>query len=584
LLHRRGDEVDVVVSRSGEEVQAKGVVGTNVATAVAKGDDLSVDVFVTKGLDQVEGLLVHTRYDEGGEEEVRDLLKVGRGHYRKTYQNVTRSFSFFVEDTDNGVKSSKHAVRVVQRPRVEHYAFVLDYPAYTAKATEVVTQPDMQVPVGTEISYVVVSNKPLDQAQLVLEAERMENDPETGKRRRLVETTYGPQPGLLDDTSEQGLSAAGWEALAAPLSGMTVEGERAGRVLVGKLKIDTDLRFRFELLSKEGYGSGKKPVVFSANAVVDRRPVVSIPKPGRRKQVTPGAKVPISIQARDDYGIKDLLLRIRPESPSDPSPQSVQELELSGLEPGAREVELPFKIDVADQRLQPGDKLHYWAVAFDHNHDPERSFKESQAYEILVVRPEDLERILQDRLAALKEQLETAGREQAGAREQAEAFVGELAPKSVLTEDDKRRLQRIGYDQKRVTSRLTDIGKELAELEEERKLNRLDDESSMMLLQDLREGVVDLAERASPMVLRELEDARAALALDEQVKAKVGRVPDLQHEIEESIRALAARIDKWGDFTEVIQEWRDLRRDQEGVLDGTREAVKQKQGSGGGRR
>lgn len=582
LQHYAGDEVAVTLERGGQSVELTGVVGTNVAQAVAKGDDLAIDVFVTKGVDEVASLQIHTRY-EGGEEEVRDLLQIGRGHYRKTYQNVTNSFSFFVEDDDHGVRSGKYAVQVVQRPRVEHYAFVLDYPDYTAKATETLRQPDLQVPMRTDLAYVVVTNKPLDTGELVLESEAMVNDPDTGKRQRVITTTLGADVGkapvLLEDTSPAGLEAAGYGHLAEALAGLGLEDEDLDqRVLVGAFKVESDVRFSFDLFSTEGYGSGKKPVSFNVRAVADRRPVVSIPKPGRRKQVTPGAKVPIQIDARDDYGIRDIVLRMRPETPGETSPQSVQERELEGVEIGSREVSLNLKIDLADQRLQPGEKLHYWAVAFDQNEDPERSFKESQEYEISVVRPEDLERILQDRLAALKEQLETAGREQAEARAQAESFVGELAPKAVLTEDDKRRLQRVGYEQRRVTSRLEDIGKELADLEEERRLNRLDDESSMFLLKDLGEGVNELAERHSPVVLRELEDARAAVQLDEQVKAKIGRIPDLQYDIEETIKALAARIDKWGDFTEVIQEWRDLKKDQNRVLEGTREAVKTRMG------
>lgn len=571
------DDVDVAVKRGAEQVELAGVVGTDVVDAVAKGDDLTIDVFVTKGADRVDsGLVVHTRYEGIEGEETRELLLVGEGHFTKAYQNVTKPFEFYVEDPRSGVTTRAHRVEVVQRPRVERYEFVLDYPDYTGKSTERVTQPDLQVATGTEITYLVVSNKTLDRARLVFELEKV-TESASGRRRRTTVEEPGPEPLYLDRLSASALEPGGeWEALAPVVEERELTDEAfAGRVLVGRFGVDRDLRFRYELLSEEGYATGKKPVVFAVRAVVDRRPQVGIPVPGRRKQVTPQAKVPLRIEAEDDYGIKDLVLRLRPEAPGEASPQAIEEVELTGFEIGATEVELEHTIDVADQRLQPGERLHYFAVAFDHNEDESRNFKESRPYELLVVRPEDLERILQDRLSALKEQLEAAARDQEEAKEQAEGFVAELGPKDIFTDDDKRRLQRIGYEQRRVTNRLVEIRQELVDIRTERELNRLDDQSAMMLLEDLLAGVEDLAERASPHIQQELHDSRVAPRVDERTRTRLARVPDLQHDVIQALAALAARIDKWGDFTEVIQDWRDLGREQDTIIERTKEAARE---------
>lgn len=97
----------------------------------------------------------------------------------------------------------------------------------------------------------------------------------------------------------------------------------------------------------------------------------------------------------------------------------------------------------------------------------------------------------------------------------------------------------------------------------------------MGLVEDLLAGVSELAERDSPAVSQQVNDVVADPLLAEATRTKLGRIPDLQEDLYEAIRALAARIDKWGDFTEVIQELRDVFQGQERVIEGTRQAIQQ---------
>ena len=588
LMRRRpGEEVAVELLREGKPTVVTGVVTTDVPEAVAKGDEVTVDVFVTKGQAD-QGLLVHTRYEGVEGEEVRNLDKIGPAHYRKTYLNVTNAFRFYVEIPAHGVRSPEYRVAVVQRPRIEQYEFVLDYPDYTAKPTEGVTQPDLQVPTGTEISYLVVSNKPLQSSRLVLELEALVDDPATGRRKRVTMTELGPPPRKLEELLAEpdaapapGSPPSLKEALKPAISERKLDAkEMEGRVLVGRFRVDRDLRFHYDLLSAEGYGTGKKPVVFSVRAVADRQPTVSIPLPGKRKQVTPGAKVPLQVEAADEYGIRSVDLRIKIESAGETAgAAAATEIALGGFQDGDKQVKIAHVLDMADLRVQPGDKLTYVAIAADHNIDEARQRKESREYELAVVRPEDLERILQDRLSALKDQLLAAAKAQTEAKTMADAFVGELGPKDVLADEDKRSLQRMGSEEKRVISALSAIQRELVDIKSERQLNRLEDDGAVALLDELTDGVRELAEKATPLIGREIEDARAAVRVDDALRTRMARVPDLMHAVIEALTALAARIDKWGDFTEVIQEWRDLRRDQDRLIEGTRDAARQ-QGTG----
>ncbi len=547
---------------------------------VAKGDDLEVQVFIDKGARLVDRLLIHTRYGTGEKTESRDLLKYDE-RYVKSFQNVTEPFSFYVEDPNNGVHTRSFEITVVQRPWVEQYEFVLTYPKYTGKSDETVRQPDLQVPAGTLITYAVVSNKPLDSAKLWIDRDKKSGARKPKDKRRVrakieVESVEGPTPQLFSELSASDFAPGGtWGSLGPTTKELGLaDGERSDRALVGSFRIDGNLRFRFQLRSQEDLETGNKPVVFTVQAVPDRRPVVTIPTPGRTKLITPLAKIPLVIEARDDYGIADVVLRLSVQKDGEEERGTQQTVQLQGVTVGARSLRLTHSLDAADQRLQPGDRLFYQAVAFDHNLDESKRFKESRQYEIRVVRPDDLERMLQDRLAVIKERLQAAARDQVAARKGTDEFVQSLGPKETLVENDKRTLQRLDYDQRRVTTRLVDVKKELDDVLNERELNRLTEEAPLELLKELKEGVRDLADRASPLVSRELEDSRAASALDARTRARLVRVPDLQAEIHSAIEALIARIDKWGDFTEVLQEIRDVLQGEEKIIEGTRKAVR----------
>lgn len=551
--------------------------------AVAKGDDLSVDVRIVRGAGLVQGLVVHTGYYDEAQKlreplEKRDLLRVGPGLFRKAYQNITESFVFWAEDELHGVTSTKHTVRVVQRPRVEAYEFLLRYPAYTGKPPQTLAQPDLVVPVGTEVSYVVVTNKPLETASLVFETD-IEKSAAGGRKKKEVEARPGPAPIFHEALPAASLADNGdWAALAPALrkrlEGVADPGRRA---FVGRFVVNRDVRFRFSLMSREatgpGYDEGKKPVVFSVVAQQDQKPIVNIPVPGRRKVATPQGVVLLVVDAKDDYGLQSIELRLRPQRPGEAAPQAVQAVPLPGLEPNARAAKLNWRLQLSDLRLQPGDVLHYLALASDKNLDEAARTRESRSYEVQVVRPDDLERMLQDRITGLKERLEAAAKEEAEAKTAMSGFVSELGPKDLLTDDDKRRLARVDQDQRRITQRLEELKADVDDIRSERELNRLQDDAAMGLVQELQESLRQLAERDSPLISRELDDARQAPRVDDKLRARLARVPDRQQEVVEKLQSLAARIGKWGDFTEVLQEVRDLLRGEDKVIDGTKRAA-----------
>src|SRR5207302_3098230 len=98
------------------------------------------------------------------------------------------------------------------------------------------------------------------------------------------------------------------------------------------------------------------------------------------------------------------------------------------------------------------------------------------------------------------------------------------------------------YEQRKVTSRLVSAAQELERLVEERELNRLGDESELDREKGLRDAAKDVADTMSPLVSREIDDARRAPQLDPRTKARLTQVPDLQDNVERAIGEIVKAI------------------------------------------
>jgi hypothetical protein len=195
-----------------------------------------------------------------------------------------------------------------------------------------------------------------------------------------------------------------------------------------------------------------------------------------------------------------------------------------------------------------------------------------------IVAPEDLARILQDRLQRVKDDLIATAKAEKQARDDSEAMVRSLVAKTRFEEEDRRRILLADYEQRKVTSRLSSISQEIERLVEERELNRLGDQQELERERDLRDASKDLSDRDSPLVSQELDEARKSPELDERTKARLAKVPDDQQRLQDAIENLAKRIEKWADFADIINEVRTIIGDQERVTSSTEDVLKQNKG------
>ncbi|WP_413431250.1 polyketide synthase [Crateriforma spongiae] len=157
--------------------------------------------------------------------------------------------------------------------------------------------------------------------------------------------------------------------------------------------------------------SAQAPYRYFFGVIRDQPPEVSLKLPGIGSAVTPIARLPIAVQATDDYGIDqstvDLVVS-SPEASGTPNePLSVfrPTPDRDGRSEGAIDLR-----DLADQgtieTLQPGGSISVYAEATDAYDLDGRHVSQSEMFRLQIVTPEDLLALLERRELGLRARLE----------------------------------------------------------------------------------------------------------------------------------------------------------------------------------
>jgi hypothetical protein len=510
---------------------------------IVRGEDLVVDARIERG--SSEGLDIVTRFDSNAKVERRAMARVSEDSFTKSYQNITESFSFEVVDhVYRKVRSRRVTVELVERAQVEEVQFWLEFPEYTAlPATpedQPITRTSLEVPTHTTLRYRVLSTRPVASASLV----------------RLF--------GAKEERREQGSQPT-----------VTSAGTLAGREITGSFQVFENQGFRFNLIAENGVESDKNSMLYNLRVIEDRPPVVSYLEPGRSKSVTRKALVPMRISARDHYGVDFLEINSRIQRGGglvEGSAQRSPPPEGATLEGDAKKATYSWTLNVDDRDLLEGDQLEYWAVAYDRNLDETKRAGRSLAYNLTIVSDEDMARLLQDRLARIKGDLEAIAKAQSSTRRETEQAKQKLSLKETLDRDDRRRLVRLESSQQSVSKRLKQVGEELVNLIAERANNQLIDEREDILHKNVYAEVKRLAEQLSPNVAREIRDIVARIAAYDPTR--LAMIPDRQQEIEKALWGLVNQLDKWGDLSDVMRDLKELLQAEEKILEDTEKSLK----------
>jgi hypothetical protein len=283
---------------------------------------------------------------------------------------ATESFNYYI--TANDGRSQQYHVEVVKRPQVEAVALTYTLPPYTGQPPRRAGSVDGEVSgiAGTKVAVELKATKPLQEASFKTQG------------GEVIELARG-----ADESTWVG-SFVLWSESAHPAEGIT------GHLL----KAPT--RYQIKLLDTEGYENAD-PLWRSIALARDQAPTVALTTPGRDLQVQPGTKVPLTVEARDDYGVDEVRLFYRVNDDA-----AVREL-ARFKHNGEQQTTDPLAWDLSSGGLKAGDVVQYWATALDRNNITGPGQGESRRFSLFLTTPEQvvtkLDLQVQDYVAILEE-------------------------------------------------------------------------------------------------------------------------------------------------------------------------------------
>ena len=279
----------------------------------------------------------------------------------------------------------------------------------------------------------------------------------------------------------------------------------------------------YKITLKDGFGlTNREPETISIKVVPDAKPEVTIPKPGSDISQLPGASVPITASATDDYGVRDLKLQTRlvhDKAPTDAAPDDWKTLPLSDGAPAQQRLEGSAALLLADFNPVPGDHIEIRAMASDYADEAMFRNGYSEVYRINVISNADHLDMMLDRLLQIADKVDLASRKQGAEAKQ----TGELkdAPaaenKAPEAADAQQRQEEL---RDKVKGLETQLGEVIADLSD----NPL---TPAGLLSDLSKAETGM-DKAESQPMKQASDNLAKAAQSKSAKPDSGQQQQLQ--------------------------------------------------------
>ncbi|MGH7562392.1 MAG: hypothetical protein ACRENB_15400, partial [Gemmatimonadales bacterium] len=419
--------------------------------------------------------------------------------------------ALFAHVTDGRRSSDTVEVTLIHPTLLAALSLRLRYPRYLGLEDEPVAPgPDtVLVPAGTRVEASGEATAPLARAAWV-----------AGARRQMLDTDGARFRGSFSPAA-----AARWD--------LALE-DRDGRTLAGE------------------------PVSLVLRVVSDEAPVVEVPMPAGDTQAVAGAEVGIVIDARDDHGLRDLVLERRLARRGATRPLPDQPLALPGREPD--HAILPTAIDPTAVGLQPGDTLRLVVRARDNAPAPQTG--RSRVVAIVMPTRDQAREEGRQQSEAIARQLDSLVAESRRAQRQAEDLgrSRERTAEEALQFEAAKRAEAVAERQQDLLREAEEVRKALDELQRNAERAGVADSAFLKSLEAVRE---ELERALTPELRRRLEELREALkSLDrERTTEAVRRMADAQEKLREALersRDLFKRAALEGELASLAQEAKEL--------------------------
>jgi len=478
---------------------------------VLRGDDLTVIVETAARSAVVpDHVTLHARYAAIGKTEERIDADAGHpGRFVKVFQAVPEEFEFYVTGGDDRRDAAHpHFVRLIDPPAVRKVRFSVRSPSYM-KQPRAVEVPGgsgaLSVPIGAHVTVWAESNKPLQSAGILLDAQAV--------------ATMRPQ---------------------VRSGGSAGEGDRryVGSFELGGDNKPTTKILRFALTDRQGHAN-RRGAKYLLRVQPDHRPAVDLRKMRIGTRISPRAVLPLRLGIKDDYGLASAEVLVARSDTQDANTQPV------ALPPDtAREASVRKDLDIEPFGLKPGTTIHVTGRSKD---TLPGSFGgpnvgDSSVLTFTIVRAEDLMAEFVRRQKEVRLEFVQALALQDNARARTTAAIGIFAGGTVDAEA-RRLIASSGGLQQSVGAEIAKAADTLDEIAEEMKNNRIGTQTER---EQIRVGIVQPLRQLAEPVGKVAASTRATKAIDDaaELQRRCAAIEQAQRDILEQMNEILQRMAK----------------------------------------
>jgi hypothetical protein len=324
---------------------------------------------------------------------------------------------------------------------------------------------------------------------------------------------------------------------------------------------EQNVQLQIELVSRDAHLLSA-PTAVSLGLKIDQPPRVTLAYTGVHTRVTPRARIPLSLDARDDYGVSSAGIALKAERP-DGSASGTLVAESSAISlygpvtpTTDLEVQQQKTIELEEMKLPPGSLLTVNAAATDNCYVGAQT-SQSRQVTFRIVPPEELFREI-----LLREQAERAK-----FRKQTDEarMIRDQLPKAATAEA----ISGLAHRHRAVGREMTSIHTAITETVTELKLNQLATDQAYELIE---KNVLAPLKTLNDEMINQQKDALDSLK--PQDAPALAAISDRQDQIVARMEEILKQMSQWDSFVDVLNQLNEIIRIQDQAEQGTKQLKK----------
>jgi hypothetical protein len=414
-------------------------------------------------------------------------MTVADGSYSATLRNVVSPLEYRVRA--KSAVSESYTLSVANPPGLESLTVTLRFPTYSGLAPKTLErdQGDVRALVGTTVEMTGRSSQPLSRATVD-----------------------------FDEREDIAL-----DVNAASFRGSFVVRESG--------------RYALALTNASAVAQANPPRFF-VEAIPDEKPAVEVTRPGRDAALDQTMRVPLTVEATDDYGISRLLLHYTNEKR-----EQSGVLPLRSFPRATPLARVDYEWDLKRLDLFPDESVAYYVEAFDNDtvSGPKRAV--SPTYRL---RFPSMTELFDELIASQEVQSQTMDsivEAQGEAEDIVDSLIDRLRKEQELTLNEKKELERAVQMEQKIEEKREELSQEIAKSLDQARKSDLMDAETLQRVEEMQRLLDEVASDALKEAMRKLQQALRETKLDaqrEQLMAANFKQEEFRQRIEQMIQML----------------------------------------------